>query len=361
MGRYPKRMVNEDGTDRQPSLSVDNIVEQIENESGLLYEITGIGCDPFSKDPLEETSIPPQREANTTTKIRVQKQTMVDILISLWRTHHLQTRNIQEDAIADCYGTTALMMCEKYMASQTWQIDVLADQSVLCHIMYIITQCCMRLDNYIDVTGDLDLVHRLRSWTTQQDTRHEDTHMIYRCKGITNEPAFLKVLLTSKMDKKPLIWSHTTSPLLSMPLITAQKYPTTSDLDDMEDIQQGETIAAFDDNKENEEPYFVDEKRKFRKVGPKKISAQLKLKQREVSCLIGLNGRRLNSIREMSGCCIKVLPVNTDKEGGLLGSLSRRETSQTITITGYKANVEDALATMEHYVVVYRQGDSKFM
>jgi hypothetical protein len=102
-------------------------------------------------------------------------------------------------------------------------------------------------------------------------------------------------------------------------------------------------------------PEVVEEKLPEQKT----ITVEYTFKQREVSCLIGHQGARLNEIRSSTGCTIKVMSVDT--ESGISFSLPRNLIPQQVSITGYHENVGQASKLIEHYIQLFRCSESKYV
>ena len=102
-------------------------------------------------------------------------------------------------------------------------------------------------------------------------------------------------------------------------------------------------------------PEVVEEKLPLQKT----ITVEYTFKQREVSCLIGHQGVRLNEIRSSTGCTIKVMSVDTSS--GISLSLPRNLIPQRVSITGYHENVGRASILIEHYIQLFRCSESKYV
>lgn len=77
----------------------------------------------------------------------------------------------------------------------------------------------------------------------------------------------------------------------------------------------------------------------------------------EVSCVIGLQGLRLQSLRLQSNCLIQVLKVNDEVNL----KLARKTIPQSIVIRGVPANVRQALESIQQILDQFRQGNRHFV
>lgn len=93
-------------------------------------------------------------------------------------------------------------------------------------------------------------------------------------------------------------------------------------------------------------------------ISPQKtITVAYTFKQREVSCLIGHHGTRLNEIRSTTRCVIKVMPVSND----ISLSLPRNLIPQEIRLSGFHENVVEASKLIQHYIQLYRNSDNNYI
>ncbi|CUM67477.1 uncharacterized protein PRCAT00005174001 [Priceomyces carsonii] len=89
------------------------------------------------------------------------------------------------------------------------------------------------------------------------------------------------------------------------------------------------------------------------------VTTILTFQQREVSCLIGCKGHRLDFIRESTKCCIKVQSI--DSGSGVSISLPRNSVPQSVSVTGQPKNVQQAVQHIQYYIKRFRESGSKFI
>ncbi|KAK6463448.1 hypothetical protein DFJ63DRAFT_118686 [Scheffersomyces coipomensis] len=248
------------------------------------------------------------------------------------------------------------ILCEKLINYQMWSLDILGSEFNLQSMFNLSIN--LFNNNLIRIVGDCWVSYEL-------DLLNQQSEIDYS--SVMNKICQIK---SQQFSFSPRLNSFQTD-LISIDKLRHSKPAPPYRFGINRSITNGNGYGYGNDENDdgimNAEPAF------------KVVTSRVSLKQREVSCLIGKNGDRLNALRYESKCLIKVLPIasldsnstvtaltttatpNFQRVTTTTLSISRRDILQSILIRGYQSNVDHALKSIQNIIVNYRNSDSKFI
>ncbi|ABN68076.2 predicted protein [Scheffersomyces stipitis CBS 6054] len=323
-------------------------------QSRYIYRVSVADCGETAQEPGNE-----DRNLDNVPRMVISEKLLQNCLVEV-----VQYFALEELAIVD--GETVhldnkmLLVCEKCVVSQSWVIDMIGDPSIIEHVTMMVFTASLSQDRLIEVEADFWCRYSLARYCRKSHTEYFGCKMRHTFEEIYDDTGFIVELLKHKRSCKEIVVKcedfntlMVPEPSSSLEMNTEQGIPELVELQNNVEENKENLNAEIKENYENK----VNSPLQHSQYRSSMITATVHLKQREVSSLIGVNGTRLNTIREQTGCKIKVQPVGN---GGNRG-IARKDTPQQITVSGHNANVQEAIDEIRSFIVRYRSGDFSFM
>ncbi|KAK6203032.1 uncharacterized protein RJT21DRAFT_2393 [Scheffersomyces amazonensis] len=333
-------------------MACDDIVSTILLQDYFIMKVSGVQ---YVSDLALDLESQVRDDIHHDLKLRLSTKSLIQMIETIRSNYKINIIESSITSIAKPTDTTFVyILCEKLINYQTWRIDVLGMEYSLKSILVPL------IDLFINksITFECNSKHLFELGLT-------NTNIDYL--SVIEQYSNIKSHYTYFTSYKTYVYNINSLDNVQS-LLNINSIEDSIDSELLLNNKDKYQIVPLENDDNNNNNYNVNYNTNCIQFSqPKRIRSCITLTQREVSCLIGKQGTRLNSLRQESNCIIKVLPLDNNLSTTLTSSVSitkglaRKDTPQNVLVVGNESDVKFVLKSIETIIIEYRHSDSKFI